>query len=346
MHLILDMSGLKPGCNGKLWLGGEYASTDLAILERNQVTVLVPASRKPSLVESMGVKVLPYIDGTGLACGDVSCEKFLERVEEVAQLLFEGHGVLVCCANGAHRSATELTVIVMRLTGWGAQRAAGYVTSLRNIVDLHSTAPPSSHRIHPTKPMDFLETNEDRITMVNFGLAGNSVMAPVMFRKMALEKGFVTNVQIQIGAKSRARKPGDMTSSFEFVEHEDPGHSTVSSHELDSSMDTDKSNESLKRAKAGDSVGKDFEKVNDNLATREQRLAKLKSLTGDLQQLETKLLNAFKSEAEKSADTAPKQPRLQCLSPRIRPLAMVLLVQKLPRPQMLPRHRPLLLRSF
>ncbi len=306
MHLILDMSGLKPGCNGKLWLGGEYASTDLAILERNQVTVLVPASRKPSLVESMGVKVLPYIDGTGLACGDVSCEKFLERVEEVAQLLFEGHGVLVCCANGAHRSATELTVIVMRLTGWGAQRAAGYVTSLRNIVDLHSTAPPSSHRIHPTKPMDFLETNEDRITMVNFGLAGNSVMAPVMFRKMALEKGFVTNVQIQIGAKSRARKPGDMTSSFEFVEHEDPGHSTVSSHELDSSMDTDKSNESLKRAKAGDSVGKDFEKVNDNLATREQRLAKLKSLTGDLQQLETKLLNAFKSEAEKSADTAAK----------------------------------------
>ena len=87
MHLILDMSGLKPGCSGKLWLGGEYASTDLAILERNQVTVLVPASRKPSLVESMGVKVLPYIDGTGLACGDVSCEKFLERVEEVAHVV-------------------------------------------------------------------------------------------------------------------------------------------------------------------------------------------------------------------------------------------------------------------
>ena len=131
-------------------------------------------------------------------------------------------------------------------------------------------------------------------------------MAPVNFRKMALEKGFVTNVQIQIGAKSRARKPGDMTSSFEFVEHEDPGHSTVSSHELDSSMDTDKSNESLKRAKAGDSVGKDFEKVPDNLGTREERLAKLKSLTGDLQQLETKLLNAFKSEAEKSAESAAK----------------------------------------
>ena len=248
MHLIVDMSGLKPGCAGKLWLGGEMASTDLALLERNQVTVLMPDSRKPALAESMGLKVLPYIDGTGLACGDVSCEKFLERVEEVSQLLFEGHGVLVCCANGAHRSATELTVIVMRLTGWGAQRAAGYVTSLRNIVDLHSTAPPSSHRIHPTKPMDFLEKNEDRITMVNFGFAGNAVMAPVMFRKMALEIGFLTNVQIQCKSKSRARKPGDLTSSFEFVEHEDPGHSTVSSHDLDSSMDTDKSQESLKRA--------------------------------------------------------------------------------------------------
>ena len=199
MHLIVDMSGLKPGCAGKLWLGGEMASTDLALLERNQVTVLMPASRKPALAESMGLKVLPYIDGTGLACGDVSCEKFLERVEEVSQLLFEGHGVLVCCANGAHRSAT----------GWGAQRAAGYVTSLRNIVDLHSTAPPSSHRLHPTKPMDFLEKNEDRITMVNFGLAGNAVMAPVMFRKMALEIGFVTNVQIQCKSKSRANSSVD-----------------------------------------------------------------------------------------------------------------------------------------
>lgn len=105
MHLILDMSGLKPGCTGKLWLGGEMASTDLALLERNQVSVLMPASRKPPLAESMGLKVLPYIDGTGLACGDVSCEKFLERVEEVSQYLFEGQGVLVCCANGAHRSA-------------------------------------------------------------------------------------------------------------------------------------------------------------------------------------------------------------------------------------------------
>ena len=306
MHLIVDMSGLKPGCAGKLWLGGEMASTDLALLERNQVTVLMPASRKPALAESMGLKVLPYIDGTGLACGDVSCEKFLERVEEVSQLLFEGHGVLVCCANGAHRSATELTVIVMRLTGWGAQRAAGYVTSLRNIVDLHSTAPPSSHRIHPTKPMDFLEKNEDRITMVNFGLAGNAVMAPVMFRKMALEIGFVTNVQIQCKSKSRARKPGDLTSSFEFVEHEDPGHSTVSSHDLDSSMDTDKSQESLKRARTADTVGKDFEKVADELGTRAERLAKLKTLTGDLQQLEVKLLAAFKTDAEKSAESAAK----------------------------------------
>ena len=306
MHLILDMSGLKPGCTGKLWLGGEMASTDLALLERNQVSVLMPASRKPPLAESMGLKVLPYIDGTGLACGDVSCEKFLERVEEVSQYLFEGQGVLVCCANGAHRSATELTVIVMRLTGWGAQKAAGYVTSLRNIVDLHSTAPPSSHRIHPTKPMDFLEKNEDRIAMVNFGLAGNAVMAPVVFRKTALELGFVTNAQINVKSKARCRKPGDMTSSFEFVEHEDPGHSTVSSHDLDSSMDTDKSQESLKRARAGDSVGKDFEKVPDDLGTRQERLAKLKTLTGDLQQLEVKLLNAFKTEAEKSAESAAK----------------------------------------
>ena len=306
MHLIVDMSGLKPGCAGKLWLGGEMASTNLALLERNQVTVLMPASRKPALAEPMGLKVLPYIDGTGLACGDVSCEKFLERVEEVSQLLFEGHGVLVCCANGAHRSATELTVIVMRLTGWGAQQAAGYVTSLRNIVDLHSTAPPSSHRLHPTKPMDFLEKNEDRITMVNFGLAGNAVMAPVMFRKMALEIGFVTNVQIQCKSKSRARKPGDLTSSFEFVEHEDPGHSTVSSHDLDSSMDTDKSQESLKRARGSDTVGKDFALLPDELGTRAERLAKLKTLTGDLQQLEVKLLAAFKTDAEKSAESAAK----------------------------------------
>ena len=49
MHLILDMSGLKPGCTGKLWLGGEMASTDLALLERNQVSVLNASQQEASL---------------------------------------------------------------------------------------------------------------------------------------------------------------------------------------------------------------------------------------------------------------------------------------------------------
>lgn len=138
MHVILDMESVIPGCNGKLWLGGSQASTSIAVLEENGITVLLPASKHPEPVESMNVKILNYIDGTGLVNGDYGTERFLEVADQIIEYLKEGHGVLVSCFNGAHRSATEVCVIVMRATGWDFRTAENYVCALRNCVDLNS----------------------------------------------------------------------------------------------------------------------------------------------------------------------------------------------------------------
>ena len=82
MHLICDLRSTKKGCGGKLWLGGEAASGDLALLEAHQITTVMPASKNPRPVESFGVKVYKYVDGTGLANGDYSLEDFFAVADQ------------------------------------------------------------------------------------------------------------------------------------------------------------------------------------------------------------------------------------------------------------------------
>lgn len=213
MHVILDVEIVIPGCNGKLWLGGSQASTSIAVLEENGITVLLPASKSPEPVESMNVKILNYIDGTGLVNGDYGAERFLEVADQIISYLKEGHGVLVSCFNGAHRSASEVCVIVMRATGWDFATAENYICSLRNCVDLNSVAPPSSHRRHPQRPSAWLRDNEGRITDHGFRMPANNVRTPVAYRKMAMELGFES---ISARPKSKARRNSGF-SSFEMV---------------------------------------------------------------------------------------------------------------------------------
>eukprot|EP00435_Cladocopium_sp_Y103_P064892 s662_g26.t1 len=107
LHVVLDFSATKPGCTGKLWLGGENASGDAGLLLENGIGVVQPASRKHYPAESLQIKILPWVDGTGLAAGDVSLDQFLQTVDGLIAMMLDGEGVLSCCKNGAHRSATE-----------------------------------------------------------------------------------------------------------------------------------------------------------------------------------------------------------------------------------------------
>lgn len=305
MHVILDMSASSPECFGKLWLGGEHASGDVHMLQSHCITIVLPASRKPAPAESLNIKVLDYVDGTALAAGDVRLEDFLAVADKVIDYLQKGHGILVCCKNGAHRSATLTVLLVMRLTGWDAMRAFNYVSQLRNIVDLTSVAPPSAHRRHQPRPIEFLQSQEDRIIANAFDLAGNLVVTPISYRKKAAELGFET-----IGSRAKSmpgpkKVPGQCSgwSSYEMVE---PGHSTVSSHEMSSlsqSESQDTSSGSIKRARLTSKGVADFFVVSDDLKTPAARAQKLKDLCSELEALDAKLLSAVTS-----GQTCPKKP--------------------------------------
>lgn len=290
MHVILDMEVAIPGCNGKLWLGGQQASTDIAVLENNGITVLLPASRKPEPVESLNVKILDYVDGTALVNNDYHAERFLDVVDQIIDYLKRGHGVLVSCYNGAHRSASEVCVIVMRITGWDFQRAENYICSLRNCVDLQSVAPPSSHRRNPQRPSAWLSDNEGRITDHGFRMLANNVRTPVAYRKMAMELGFES---ISARPKSKARTGRNSGfSSYEMVSSaaeaagakDEMGGTTLSSSGGDPASSSLSSAEAsapgLKRSRADS--GSEFTLVNDELNTKEKRANKLAELCNDL----------------------------------------------------------------
>ena len=277
MHLIADLSSNKKGCCGKLWLGGEAASGDLGLLERHMIDLCLPASKHPRPAESLYLKVYTYVDGTGLANGDYSLEKFFEQADLVIKRLKQGHSVLICCKNGAHRSATLCCIIIMRMFCWQAMEAANYLSTLRNIVDLESLPPPTSGRRHMVKPIDFLLQNEDRIIKNGHGLRPCVTMTPIQFRKKAMELGFE---HVATKPKSAPRRDSGY-SSFEFVEPASEAN------------DTESSEASLKRAK----VGSGFALVPDELASNEERRAKLQELCSDLKSLDSKLLKRLNPEA-------------------------------------------------
>lgn len=299
LHLVLDFGASKPGCKGKLWLGGENASGDVRLLIDNGISVVQPASRKPAPAESLQIKLMPWVDGTGLASGDVSLDDFLKTVDELIAMMLDGEAVLSCCKNGAHRSATETTIVVMRVTGWDAQRSANYVSQLRNLVDLDSTAPVSAFRRVQTKPIEFLKRNQDRILEGSLNLEANTVVTPIQFRSKARDLGFETKGAPEddgLRPKAKAmpampRTAGTQTgiSSYEVISAPSGNDTlnTVSSHEMSSLSSEDTLPGSTKRVRREGC----FVVVKDELATEEMRAQKLTDICDQLSRLNEKLLN-------------------------------------------------------
>ena len=104
MHVILDTC--ERGQGGKLWLGGHHAAKDTNFLIQNKIAVVWPANRTAGPSDTAAVRVLPYLDGTGVVHKDISLTRVLDQVDEVISLLLAGFNVLIACHNGAHRSAT------------------------------------------------------------------------------------------------------------------------------------------------------------------------------------------------------------------------------------------------
>lgn len=300
MHLMVDMETVDPDCGGKLWLGGEVASTDVKLLEENGVTILLPASRKPVPAESLNLKIMDYVDGTALANGDYAVEKFLRVSDQVISHLHEGHGVLVSCRNGAHRSATEVCLLIMRMTGWSFERSQAYVSTLRNGVDLNSVPPRTSHRTNPIRPSEFLKNCEAQILAGTWNLQLSDVVTPVAYRKRALELGFESVSAGRPKSKAKAMpKRLSVTSgesSFEMVSDVDSkkpdtlgaGTTLESSGSLDSSSSAASGPVRQKRSRVASES--EFSVVADELGTKEKRAAKLESLCLDLQSLNDKML--------------------------------------------------------
>ena len=328
MHLIVDMAAVKPGCRGKLWLGGEDASTNPSVLDLHEIRWVLPACRKPTVVESMAVTVLDYVDGTGLANGDLSLEAFLRVADQVVEILLDSGNVLVSCKNGAHRSATLAVIIVMRLSGLGALEAASYVSTLRNIVDLRSVAPASMRRRRPVKPIDFLVEKQDQIRDGARDLQLAKVLSPVAFKKWALEAGFEARAQLP-RAKARPVRTGMSSSDWEkvsergFTTEGSSGHSSLESVAPASS---DKSvGGSSKRLKlvpaepdrppswlATDAFGGYHHGSagvgSDEYAAKEQREAKLQALVSDLESMNTQLLDLLHPQAKDVAKAPARAP--------------------------------------
>ncbi|CAL1159390.1 unnamed protein product [Cladocopium goreaui] len=326
MHMVFDMAKAVPGCSGSLWLGGEIASGDQSLLEASFITVILPAARKPAVVDSMNIKVLPYIDGTGLVNGDYSLRAFLDVADQIVKYLKAGHSVLICCKNGAHRSATLICAVIMRLTGWKAQEAEAYCNTLRNILDLSSLPPPNASRRRPTKPIHWLCDNEAKILEGAENFAAAEIITPVKFRKKAMQLGFELvgphGSRPKVKAMPRPSRDSSGYSSFEYITSEndavsDHGFTTQSSHEgpsvesSNASLPTPPKKQKQEHGDGGEEGAQpEFELVPDELHSKEAREAKLKSLCDDLEKLNFKLLKTLqpKSPSEAPAETA-KSPK-------------------------------------
>lgn len=245
MHCVLDVPG-PHGRRGRLWLGGAQASAHAEHLEDNSISMVLPASRKPFCEESLQVAVLPYVDGTGLANGSEDLDAFLKVCDAILERLDQGLSTIVCCKNGAHRSATEACVLIMRWTGWDTTRAANYLFSLRNIVDLASVPRPNAQTRRPKKPEHFLRESEAKIHSGAWGRVGCDIWSPVMFRKKAQELGFACVAKAKSMPKPRSRRepvPGGW-SSYEVVSEQEGHKSDLNS----SSLESESSGRESKRA--------------------------------------------------------------------------------------------------
>ena len=175
--------------HGRLWLGGEKAAHNSKLLADNDVYAVWPAY-KGARPESPSVFAFDVVDGTGACNGDIPLKKVLSIVTDIVALLVAGKSVLVACHNGAHRSATLACLVLIRLTAWSASEASSYLTTMRNIVDLNSRAPPSAYRTISKRPADFLEEVQAEFRAADAFATAKAALGFVPLRRKALEAGF------------------------------------------------------------------------------------------------------------------------------------------------------------
>ena len=120
-HVMLDLS---KEFGSRLWLGGSIAGTDTNLMIHNHIGAVWPAAKSVQPNDTAAIRVLRYTDGTGVVHGSPDLVSVLETVDNVITMLHNGVSVLICCVNGAHRSATLCSVLLMRLLGWSAKEVA------------------------------------------------------------------------------------------------------------------------------------------------------------------------------------------------------------------------------
>ena len=208
--------------HGRLWLGGEKAAHNSKLLADNEVYAVWPAY-KGARPESPSVYVFDVVDGTGACNGDVPLKKIMDIVTDIVALLQAGKSVLVACHNGAHRSATLACLVLIRLLAWSASEAASYLTSMRNIVDLNSRAPPSAYRTISKRPLEFLEEVQAEFSAAGALVTAKPALGFVPLRRKALDAGFEARFPSPLSlatpaTKKRATSSGDETiGSFELA---------------------------------------------------------------------------------------------------------------------------------
>ena len=314
MSLVFDMAAFSPGCGGKLWLGGEAAASNLQLLRKNKISYLAPAASKPCAAQSMEIKQLAVVDGTGIANHDIPFDKVMGVVDQIVEALVAGHGVLVYCRNGAHRSATLCSVVLLRMLRVAtADDIHEFLNSARNIVDLESRAPATKYRAVSARPIDTLQELSQRVRAVAFpaGFAPldhpNELLTPIGFRRRCLELGFqpskddgresgTGSAAESTKSESKRRKKllvpvSEDTSaveSFEMVSEADP--ETDHNYRSDDGYGSSTSYVRLQNLEEMASDSDLFSFVNDELEDPATRREKIRLLMTELRSLDAKLM--------------------------------------------------------
>ena len=188
MHLVLDVS--KYNSRGQLWLASVEATSSPALLEAHGITHVYSAGFQKAQTKDNRFYFLPTHDGTGVLRGNISFADVLQTAVEIAEhLLKGGYRYVVCCRNGAHRSAMIVALILMVLTGQTAAAVNLYLQRLRSLSDLNSRPPSRDAEQLPT-PLHFInekmaEINKARQVAKLPAICLNSIMTLAEFTSLA-----------------------------------------------------------------------------------------------------------------------------------------------------------------
>ena len=325
MSLIFDMAAFSAGCRGKLWLGSEAAASNLQLLHENKISIVLPCATKPYVAQSMDLRTLPVLDGTAVANGEVPFDRIMSTIDTVIEALAAGKGVLICCRNGAHRSATLTAMTLLRLLGKEVSEETihMFMNAARNIVDLESSAPPNKYRATSARPIDYICGISDRVRALPpfSGLvplaAPNELVTPMGFRRKCLGLGFQTTRDVP---EQRSRRPSSGTSAEESGLEAGSGSSgrrkllipiaggdtsAVESFEMVSEQEPLSSalEEEYEEVQVEMSDTDMFVSLADELANPETRREKIRALMEDLQTLDARLMLGVQHE-QASASSA------------------------------------------